>query len=71
MALNPWKKQREHIVITFDKEGDMEVEGHGFVGKACEKATKFIESLLGKTKSRKKKADAYKQGVSKVQHTQH
>jgi hypothetical protein len=71
MALNPWKKAKPQIVITFDKEGEMEVEGHGFVGKACEKASKFIESLLGKVMKRTKKPEAYKQGVEKVQHTQH
>jgi hypothetical protein len=71
MGLGRWKKEQKEITVTFDREGEMEVEGHGFVGKACEAASKFIENLLGKTKSRKKKTDAYKQGVEKVQHTQH
>jgi len=71
MGKNPWKKEKAQIVITFDKEGEMEVEGHGFIGKACEKASKFIEKLLGKVMKRTKKADAYKQGVETLTNVKH
>lgn len=60
-----WQKEKE-VTVTFKTDGTIEVEGHGFVGKACEKATAFIEKLLGTVRWRKTKPDAYKQGVQNV-----
>jgi hypothetical protein len=59
---NFWKSEKS-VVVTFDKEGEMEVEGHGFIGKACEEATRFIEKLLGTVTKRKIKPEAYKKDV--------
>lgn len=57
---------KKTVTVTFKTDGNIEVEGHGFIGKACEKATAFIEKLLGTVRWRKPKADAFKQGVQNV-----
>lgn len=38
---------REEITITFNDDGSTKVEGSGFRGAACEKATRPFEEALG------------------------
>ena len=45
------------IVIEFDDNGDCSIEGQGFVGPACDKALREIESALGRTTNRTKKPE--------------
>ncbi len=66
MSLSNFFRKEKQITIKFDREGEMEIEGHGFKGKACEKATAFIEKLLGTVRNRKKKPEAYKQEQARV-----
>ncbi len=47
------------IIIDIDDEGVVEVKTHGFKGKACMKASEFIEQALGKNMSTKKTGEYY------------
>ena len=59
----PTKKQIEIIVET---DGSTQIEGHGFKGGLCEKATKFLEVALGMVTKRKAKKDRFKMGQARV-----
>ncbi len=49
------------ITIIIDEQGGIEIEGHGFKGKACEaKMRSFIEAL-GETTSSKKKPEYFQE----------
>ncbi len=49
----------KEIIIDIDDEGVVEVKTHGFKGKACMKASEFIEQALGKVMSTKKTGEYY------------
>ena len=49
----------QEIIIDIDDEGIVEVKTHGFKGKACMKASQFIEEALGKITTTKKTAEYY------------
>ena len=49
----------QEIIIDVDDEGAVEVKTHGFKGKACVKASQFIEEALGKITNTKKTAEYY------------
>ena len=51
-------KQRIEIIVGED--GSTEIEGHGFVGGLCEKATAFLEKALGRIKKTTKKHDRFR-----------
>ena len=54
-----------HTVSPFDeKTGDPEVKTSGFAGGECHKATKDLESLLGKVASTKNTAEFHKASTS-------
>ena len=44
---------RKEIVVSFDEEGNTEIEAIGYTDGACRKATKEIEEALGKVTKRK------------------
>jgi Protein of unknown function (DUF2997) len=46
-------KNTPYMVLTFHEDGTVSTEAHNFKGKACTKATKFIEDALGTVKDRK------------------
>jgi hypothetical protein len=50
----------KEIVVEIKPDGSVVVEGKGFVGAECTKATKYIEEQLGVKTSFSKKAE-YKQ----------
>jgi hypothetical protein len=60
-------KKKPYIEVEFDVEGDPVIEGHGFTGGACEKATKFLEKALGLIKSRSCKVERWQKDVQNVQ----
>lgn len=39
---------QKQIEVTIDPLGNIFVEGHGFKGADCQKATAFLEKALGK-----------------------
>jgi hypothetical protein len=39
----------KEIILTVDLDGKTKLETKGFKGKACLKASKFLEDALGKT----------------------
>jgi hypothetical protein len=47
----------KRIEIDVLPDGSIKIEGHGFKGPECEKATKFIEDALGKVSERKRKPE--------------
>lgn len=49
------------IQVTVAPDGSIKIEGVGFKGAECEKATKFLEDALGVTADRKRKPE-YHQG---------
>jgi hypothetical protein len=49
------------IQVRITPSGDITVEAHGFRGKGCEAATKAIEDALGKTGTRTRKPDYWRQ----------
>lgn len=50
--------KKAFIECTFNRIGEVAVEGHEFKGMACESAMKFIFDKLGKPlKTRKKQGD--------------
>lgn len=51
------------ITIEVAANGEVTIEGHGFKGADCEKATKAMEEALGVAKNRKKKPDYYQHEV--------
>jgi Protein of unknown function (DUF2997) len=54
------------IIIEVDDEGTVEVKTHGFKGKACMKASEFIEQALGKVVSTKKTGEYYAEEVKET-----
>ncbi len=55
------------IEVTIDQGGNIQIEGIGFQGSDCEKATKFLEEALGTVTKRVKKPEYYQRSRSAVQ----
>ncbi|NBR88116.1 MAG: DUF2997 domain-containing protein [Proteobacteria bacterium] len=55
------------IEIIVSPTGEFTIEGVGFKGAGCEKATKFLEAALGKVEQRRKKPEFHQHAVSKQQ----
>ena len=55
------------IEIVVSPTGEFTIEGIGFKGAGCEKATQFLEEALGIVNSRIKKPEFHQQAVSKHQ----
>ena len=55
------------IEIIVSPTGDFTIEGIGFKGAGCEKATKFLEEALGVVNSKVKKPEFHQQAVSTQQ----
>lgn len=45
------------LTITATPQGEITVEAHGYHGKGCEAATKFMETALGTVRERKLKPE--------------
>ena len=57
------------IVVEIDETGAVKIEGHGFVGPDCAKASAFLETALG-VKTGEAKKPEYSQTVVNVQKVQ-
>ena len=55
------------IEIVVSSTGEFTIEGVGFKGAGCEKATRFLEEALGVVDSKVKKPEFHQQAVSKQQ----
>lgn len=54
------------IMLKFDlKSGECKVEASGFVGSACQDATKFLKKALGESSDFKKKAEWYQVNIQR------
>ncbi len=51
----------ETISILIDEQGNVQVEGHGFVGHDCTKLTSAIEEAIGDVTSKKLKPEFHRQ----------
>jgi hypothetical protein len=51
----------KQVIIEITTTGEVKIEGKGFKGAECEKATKALEEALGAVKDRKKSPDYYAQ----------
>ncbi len=51
------------IEIIVSPTGDFTIEGVGFKGAGCEKATKFLEEALGVVSTKVKKPEFHQQAV--------
>jgi hypothetical protein len=47
----------KHIEVIIAPDGSSRIEGHGFTGPDCEKATAFLERALGKVGNRRRKPE--------------
>lgn len=45
------------ITVDIAADGSIKIEGHGFTGASCEKATKFLQEALGTTDKVTRKAE--------------
>ncbi len=51
------------IAIVVSSTGEFTIEGVGFKGAGCEKATKFLEEALGVVNSKVKKPEFHQQAA--------
>ncbi len=51
------------IEIVVSSSGEFTIEGVGFKGAGCEKATKFLEEALGVVSTKVKKPEFHQQAV--------
>lgn len=49
------------IEIIVQPDGSLKIDALGFQGADCEKATRFLEQALGKSKGRQKKPEFHRQ----------
>ena len=49
------------IEITVKTDGSLSIEGVGFVGASCEKATAFLERALGQVRGKQKTPEYHRQ----------
>ena len=59
-------KSQRTIEVTVDPGGNIQIEGIGFQGADCEKATKFLEEALGTVSNRVKKPEYLQRSHSKA-----
>lgn len=55
---------QKEIVMTFNEDGSVEMEGKGFIGTECDKAMKDYEQALGKQTKRTNKPEYVRQAVN-------
>jgi hypothetical protein len=55
------------IEIVVSSTGEFTIEGVGFKGAGCEKATRFLEEALGVVNSKVKKPEFHQQAVVQQQ----
>ena len=55
------------IEIVVSTTGEFTIEGVGFKGAGCEKATKFLEEALGVVSTKVKKPEFHQQAVVQKQ----
>ena len=55
---------KSSIEIIVSPTGEFTIEGVGFKGAGCEKATKFLEEALGVVNSKVRKPEYHQQAVS-------
>jgi len=53
----------QKLVIILDKTGGVKVEAFGFKGSSCEKATEFLDKMLGSKGKREFKSSYYEDDV--------
>ena len=58
------------IEIVVSSTGEFTIEGVGFKGAGCEKATRFLEEALGVVNSKVKKPEFHQQAVVHKQQQQ-
>jgi len=49
------------IEIIVNTDGSLKIDAVGFSGPDCEKATRFLEEVLGKVTGKQKKPEHYRQ----------
>lgn len=49
----------QEIILEFDPQGEVKLEGKGFQGKTCDKEMDFLEKALGVETGRKNKPEYY------------
>ncbi len=49
--------RQKEIIVEIATDGSVTIEGQGFTGASCDKATKFLEVALGTVNSRKRKPE--------------
>jgi hypothetical protein len=59
-------KTQRTIEVTIETGGNIQIEGIGFQGADCEKATKFLEEALGTVSKRVKKPEYNQRSHSKA-----
>jgi hypothetical protein len=47
----------KEIILDFDPEGEVKIEGKGFQGKECDKDMEFLEKALGVETGRQNKPE--------------
>ena len=60
-------KTQRTIEVTIEPGGSIQIEGVGFQGSDCEKATKFLEEALGTVTTRTKKPEYYQRSRQAAQ----
>ena len=55
------------VEIFVSPTGDFTIEGVGFKGAGCEKATKFLEEALGVVNSKVRKPEFHQQAAAQQQ----
>jgi hypothetical protein len=53
------------IIMEFDDNGNVTIEGKGFTGKTCDKEMGDFEKSLGTVKNRKNKPEYYQLNTNK------
>ena len=55
------------ILLIVSPDGSSRVETHGFAGRECQQASRFLEQALGQKQGEQLTADFYRQNVSQTQ----
>ena len=55
----------QEIVLTFKKNGEVQVEANGFKGTSCSLATEFLKKTLGKVTDFQRKAEWFEENIQK------
>ena len=51
----------QEIILEFDPQGEVKLEGKGFQGKTCDKEMAFLKKALGVETGRKNKLEYYQE----------